>query len=79
MRYIMMNRDYETLWKSLKNILTDHKTMIEKSGVNVGLSSIERYNCIVDVINLMDNFDGAESDNHTLYDVWSELNGTDQR
>lgn len=70
--------NYEILWKSLKTILTDHKTMIEKSGVNVGLSSIERYNCIVDVINLMDNFDGTESDNHTLYDVWSELNGTDK-
>lgn len=73
----MMNRDYETLWKSLKNILTDQKTMIEKSGSNVGLSSVERYNCIVDVINLMDNFDGTESDHRTLYDIWSEQNGTD--
>lgn len=71
--------NYETAWKSLKNILIDHKTTIEKSGSNIGLSSVERYNCIVDVINLMDNFDGTESDPRTLYDIWSEQNGTDQK
>ena len=71
--------NYETLWKSLKDILTDQTTVIEKSGSNVGLSSVEKYNCIVDVIDLMDSFDGTESDHRTLYDIWSEQNGTDQK
>lgn len=71
--------DYEVAWKQLKHTLIDMKMEIVGIGSNPGLSKVERFNCISDTINLMDQIDGTEYDTRSLYDLWGEQNGTDER
>lgn len=71
--------DYEVAWKQLKHTLIDTKMEIAGMGNNPGLSNVERFNCISDTINLMDQIDGTEYDNRSLYDLWGKQNGADER
>jgi hypothetical protein len=71
--------DYEVAWKQLKHTLIDTKMEIAGMGNNPGLSNVERFNCISDTINLMDQIDGTEYDNRSLYDLWGKQNGTEER